>query len=453
MVILTSVSATVLFAAYVWQNCYWRFYPMKDWKKMLLIASVTALSSELYWNIFSSRFRISLSVILLPVLLMTLGKNLSTIKTCITTAIIVVLFRTLLASSGVSDATNMILLLLPNAAFYITYGFVFAIFISNKHTCSSKTLLFTLFTSDWCSNLVELCIFESEQPGSFTLQRLGVLAAVALFRALLAGLFLIGESQYRALLKKEEHENRYRRLFLMTSALKNEIYFMKKNTAEIESIMGNAYRVYERLSLMDNIPEDMKQMSLAIARDVHEIKKDYIRIIQGIEQEITEEYDEKRMSFQDILKILEATTYHLLEEKNVRIHLEFQCDDDFMTEEHYELTAILKNIVNNAIEAIDGAKKNGNIQISEQLIDGIYEFRIKDNGPGISPRHLPNIFKMGYSTKFDYKTGNIYRGVGLYGVKATVEEKFGGTINVDSELGKGTKFTIRIPEKTLKEVS
>lgn len=426
---------------------------MKDWKKILLIATVTALSSELYWNIFSSRFRLSLSVILLPVLLMTLGKSLSTLKTCTATAITVVLFRTLLASSGIADATNMILLLLPNAAFYITYGIVFSMFISNKYTCSSKTLLFTLFISDWCSNLIELCIFETQQPGSFTPQRLGILAAVALFRALLAGLFLIGESQYRALLKKEEHENRYRRLFLMTSALKNEIYFMKKNSVEIESIMGNAYRVYERLSLIENIPDDMKQMSLAIARDVHEIKKDYIRIIQGIEQEISEEYDEKRMSFQDILKILEATTHHLLKEKRACIQLEFQCADDFMTEEHYELMAIMKNLVNNAIEAIEGAQKNGSIQISEQLIDGIYEFRVKDSGPGISPRHLPNIFKMGYSTKFDYKTGNIYRGVGLYGVKTTVEEKFGGTIDVDSELGKGTKFTIRIPAKALEEVS
>ena len=43
------------------------------------------------------------------------------------------------------------------------------------------------------------------------------------------------------------------------------------------------------------------------------------------------------MSFQDILKILEDTTYHMLEAKNVHIQLEFRCSDNFMTEEHYEL--------------------------------------------------------------------------------------------------------------------
>ena len=63
---------------------------------------------------------------------------------------------------------------------------------------------------------------------------------------------------------------------------------MRKNSEEIESVMANAYKLYEKLNEMD-VPEDMKHMSLAIARDVHEIKKDYIRIIQGIEEEISEE--------------------------------------------------------------------------------------------------------------------------------------------------------------------
>ena len=159
------------------------------------------------------------------------------------------------------------------------------------------------------------------------------------------------------------------------------------------------------------------------------------------------------MSFQDLLQILEATTYHILETKPVQIRLVFQCSDNFITREHYELMAVLKNLVNNAIEAIESGARRGTIQIGEHLKDGQYEFSVSDDGPGISARHLPNIFKMGYSTKFDYKTGNIFRGVGLYGVKATVEEKFSGTISVESEPGRGTRFLIRIPAGALEEVN
>ena len=77
---------------------------------------------------------------------------------------------------------------------------------------------------------------------------------------------------------------------------------------------------------------------------------------------------------------------------------------------------------------------------------------VADDGPGISEKHLPRIFNMGYSTKFDEKTGNIYRGVGLCGVKNAVEEQFEGSISVDSEEGRGTKFHIEIPIAKLEEI-
>lgn len=421
---------------------------MKDWRKKLLISVLVALSSELYWNIFADGFRISMSVILLPILLMTLGRGLSTVITCAMTAGIVLLFRTFLSAGSISMVSSTVVQLLPNAVFYLCYGILFSIMIPNKHICSYKSLFPTIFVSDFISNIVELGIFESWQTESFSVRMAGTLAAIALFRTLFSVLFILAASQYGALLKKEEHENRYQRLFLMTTGLKNEIYFMRKNTEEIESVMANAYKLYEKLSALD-VPDDMKQMSLAIARDVHEIKKDYIRIIQGMEKEISDEYDEKQMSFQDLLKILKETTYHLLVDKELKIELEFICIDDFMTEKHYELMAVLKNIVNNAIEAIESEKKQGTILLRERLAGDFYEFMIKDDGPGISPRHLPNIFKMGYSTKFDYKTGNIYRGVGLYGVKSTVEETFGGTIQVTSDSENGTVFTIMIPVTAL----
>ena len=422
---------------------------IRDLKRMVLIGAIVALVSQLYWNLFVYNFRISSSVIVLPVLLMTLGKNLSTTMTCSVTAVIVFLFRLIAAVNGGADLITSAENLFPIAVFYFCYGIIFNAMIPGKHTVSFSRLFPAVFFADFGSNLVELCISESSLH-TMTPEKAGYLLLIALFRTFLTSLILMAESHYRTLLKNEEHENRYRRLFLMTTGLKNEIYFMRKNSEEIESVMANAYKLYEKLNEMD-VPDDMKHMSLSIARDVHEIKKDYIRIIQGIEEEISEEYDEKRMSFQDILKILEDTTYHMLEAKNVHIQLEFRCSDNFMTEEHYELMAVLKNLVNNAIEAIESDRKIGTICIEEHLRDGNYIFCVTDDGPGISSRHLPNIFKMGYSTKFDHKTGNIFRGVGLYGVKMTVEEQFKGSIEVRSEQGSGTAFTVMIPAASLVE--
>ena len=54
----------------------------RDIRRMILIGLIVALVSQLYWNIFINNFRISSSVIILPVLLMTLGKSLSTPLTC-----------------------------------------------------------------------------------------------------------------------------------------------------------------------------------------------------------------------------------------------------------------------------------------------------------------------------------------------------------------------------------
>ena len=427
---------------------------MKSWKRTLLIGMVIALTSQLYWNVFVDNFRISTSVILLPILIMTLGMQVHTRTICLVTACIVYIFRIsiLLIRGGALGVSA--LNVLPNALFYLFYGLIFKLMIKNKHIVKIEHLIVTIFVCDFGSNILEVCMQEWIQyrtPPPPDLQAVQYLFFIACVRTLMAGLCLIAEQQYRTLLKKSEHENRYQRLFLMTTGLKTEIYLMRKNSEEIERVMGNAYRLYEKISAMEK-QDGMAPMALSIARDVHEIKKDYIRIIQGVEQEIGDEYDEEKMGFQDILRILEASTYHMLAEKKLNVRLVFECEDNFITREHYVLMAILKNLVNNAIEAIETKGNEGEVLISEKKRDGTYIFEVKDDGPGISARHLPNIFKMGYSTKFDEKTGNIYRGVGLCGVKDVVEEQLGGSITVNSVTDKETKFHLEIPAEKIEEL-
>ncbi|QQY79570.1 histidine kinase/DNA gyrase B/HSP90-like ATPase [Keratinibaculum paraultunense] len=74
-----------------------------------------------------------------------------------------------------------------------------------------------------------------------------------------------------------------------------------------------------------------------------------------------------------------------------------------------------------------------------------------DDGSGIEDEDLPHIFSPGYSTKIDYETGQIYRGLGLTLIKDIVEIYLNGKIKVKSKFGKGTIFIIYIPAKELEE--
>lgn len=118
---------------------------VRDLKRMVLIGAIVALVSQLYWNLFVYNFRISSSVIVLPVLLMTLGKNLSTTMTCSVTAVIVFLFRLTVAVNGDADFITSAEHLFPNAVFYFCYGIIFGAMIPGKHTVSFSRLFPAVF--------------------------------------------------------------------------------------------------------------------------------------------------------------------------------------------------------------------------------------------------------------------------------------------------------------------
>jgi len=254
----------------------------------------------------------------------------------------------------------------PGGVFYLCYDCVLCLLIRDRRTASLGRMGAAFLVSDFISNVINLYLSSGVRGLETEARALLPLIGLAVARSFTAAMILWGSRYYHRLLLRQEHERRYQRLFLMTAELKNELYFLKKNSDDIEQVMTNAYRLYERLGEKEGESGELSALALSIARDVHEIKKDYIRIIQGIEQEISEEYDEKQMSFQDLLQILEATTYHILETRPVHIRLVFQCSDNFITREHYELMAVLKNLVNNAIEAIEAGARRGTIQIVEE---------------------------------------------------------------------------------------
>ena len=77
--------------------------------------------------------------------------------------------------------------------------------------------------------------------------------------------------------------------------------------------------------------------------------------------------------------------------------------------------------------------------VDEAGVRDYIEIKISDNGSGISKEDLPRIFEPFYSTKGQKGTG-----LGLAVIWGIIDNH-DGTINVESEIGKGTTFTILLP--------
>lgn len=125
-------------------------------------------------------------------------------------------------------------------------------------------------------------------------------------------------------------------------------------------------------------------------------------------------------------------------------NIQLEIPDDIMIYcNRVQISQVLVNIILNAAQAIKSQKRvgNGTIRISAEIADQNVVIRISDDGPGIPKENLSKIFTPFFTTK------EIGQGTGL-GLSVSYDiivNKHNGTIEVESELGKGATFTITLP--------
>ena len=102
-----------------------------------------------------------------------------------------------------------------------------------------------------------------------------------------------------------------------------------------------------------------------------------------------------------------------------------------------EIGQVFFNIIRNGVQAMAGA---GIIELATSLEKENICIRIKDNGKGIKAEHLGKIFDPFFTTKGPDEG----EGMGMYVVQNIIQ-KYNGTINLESQEGEGTEFTIRFP--------
>lgn len=109
--------------------------------------------------------------------------------------------------------------------------------------------------------------------------------------------------------------------------------------------------------------------------------------------------------------------------------------------EKTRITQIFQNLLSNAVKYID--KSEGHINISCTSKDNFWCFSVEDNGPGIDRQFLDKIFQLFQTLQTKDQTDST--GIGLSVVKKSVT-MYGGTIWVESTLGKGSTFYFTFPQ-------
>ena len=108
---------------------------------------------------------------------------------------------------------------------------------------------------------------------------------------------------------------------------------------------------------------------------------------------------------------------------------------------------MFKNLLVNAYESIPHDRE-GVVSMTVEMEQDYILVRVRDNGKGIPHQQIPGIFEMGFTTKGRRQM----HGVGLYHCKQ-IMDAHKGSLSVQSELGVGTEFEVRLPRQQIEEIS
>ncbi len=205
--------------------------------------------------------------------------------------------------------------------------------------------------------------------------------------------------------------------------------------APLSSVLGLI-----NLADLSNDPEELKQYHNMMRERIDkldEVLKEILDYSKNTKAEIIIQRVNIHSLIQQAIKDIEYSSGA----ERIKIDLDMPTDIEINTD-NMRLCIILNNLVSNAIKYSDHTKTDPMVCIAAKQIDNNIMISIEDNGEGIEPHHHEKIFSMFYRAS----TKSSGSGLGLYLVKEAVE-KLGGAIQVTSEKGKGSTFTVTMPCK------
>lgn len=227
---------------------------------------------------------------------------------------------------------------------------------------------------------------------------------------------------------------------LKTEFLGNVSHELKTPLAVMMSISQNAGR---ELSNREHSEELIKDMRLLASEN----QRLSLMVTQILDVTRIEEnsmvWNPMECNISEIIQTTKATYYPLLKKNGNRLVIE-PCED--LPPAHADpdrISQVIVNLLQNAIRHTI----NGQITISTSEQNGFIEISVSDTGSGIEKERMPYIFERFKSHDSNKKAGtsrDTGSGLGLFICKHIVNN-MGGSISIDSELGKGTTVRFSLP--------
>ena len=422
--------------------------------RMFLMVAVSSLASQISLNMFGSGFILAMSPLMMSIFLY-IFKDLNPFRACCLMTVFSPLVRLLVMIIQTGDPAGSAHLVLPDMGFFFGYAVLFA-HVTRKMGYSPYHIFYLrLVMCDFFGNCCEQTLRVMSGLTEYTLSSFGTFAIIAFARNLIVILVCIALDVYMSLLERREHEENYKRLVLMASTFESEVYSMRKNMNEIEDIMTNAFDLYR--SMDESYPAELRDKALVIAKDIHEVKKGYRRVIKGLQDNFLADFnDDSKLPLSDLLKILSVDVDRTRDVQHIDLVFRSSIETDYLIQKHFAFMSILRNLISNSIDALCEMPRSHRGEIYLRCRDirrsgtDYCAIEVKDNGPGIPQEAIDFLFVPGYSTKYDEATGDINRGLGLTLALDLMETQFGGEIETSSG-DKGTTFTLWFPVEKLTE--
>ena len=206
---------------------------------------------------------------------------------------------------------------------------------------------------------------------------------------------------------------------------------------EINNPMSAAWTAASTAQELKDHPEARGMFAECLDAVVSSVQRCQV-IIENVLRFARKESSEKKpCDLNDIVRQAITTTNHFVKQHECEIELNLAEDLPPLTVNVAEIEQVVVNMIRNAIQAGQATR------ISLSTVKGVHFARIivADNGQGISEENLDRIFDPFFTVGPTPETGT---GLGL-SISHGIIQDHGGRIDVESELGRGTKFAILLP--------